>query len=397
MARQGLLLDEDGICFGLVRFQRAEPKDVHYRLVSTRAPAKLRELLLGDVDYYLPPPEEEQEFFAQYGWSYVSKCGRLYIYQSEGQNRYELDSDPQVQAIGITAVRNMEGAYLLSFLIVLALNYFLHVRGSFFLIAIDGLMWYLLAIFLLPAWIALLSAAKLVYFDKLRRRLKIGEKLKHQINWRSGVLLYRLVAAFHVGIVSLFAVAVVCSLSGVIQPPPSARYVLQEYPGDPPFATVKELAPPGDYTLNSDHYSSGASTQSVRGVPVTIYWNEKADVVMADGQVFTAALSVSYHVTEAPWLARAIASDYLEEGRGFVRRQGQPYETFPLAELGMDYARAYRNVWGEPTVIFQKENRVLMASFQQFGDAQLSFEEWTKQMANAFDTSDIFLDICYTI
>ena len=45
MAQNGLFLEKDGIGCGLACFQRGEPKEVHYRLVSRVKPRRLWNLL----------------------------------------------------------------------------------------------------------------------------------------------------------------------------------------------------------------------------------------------------------------------------------------------------------------------------------------------------------------
>ena len=102
MARQGLFLQEEGIAWGLVRFQRGEIREIEYRLVSRRKPqAFWKRMVFGDPDRFIGPQEDELDLFAQFGWAYVSKCGHFSVYQAGGDQVVEVDSEPEVQAISI--------------------------------------------------------------------------------------------------------------------------------------------------------------------------------------------------------------------------------------------------------------------------------------------------------
>ena len=98
------------------------------------------------------------------------------------------------------------------------------------------------------------------------------------------------------------------------------RYEVQDYPEDPPFATVADLAPPGEYRLNHSQFSSGVTVWSNKLVPVNISWCEKADVTTDDGSVFTAALCLEYHEAETEWLAKGIAKERKQEAEEMAQK-----------------------------------------------------------------------------
>lgn len=163
---------------------------------------------------------------------------------------------------------------------------------------------------------------------------------------------------------------------------PSECFDVREYPGDPPFATVADLAPPGEYRLNHSHFSSGVTVWSNKLVPVNISWCEKADVTTDDGSVFTAALCVDYYELENEWLAKGLLLGCKKEGKQLAKRQDS-YEVLSLPDLPADYAWAYVDAWDHPALLVRVGSKVLQASLEQTGDCQLSLEEWTAQMVEA--------------
>lgn len=387
MARQGLFLEPEGIAWGLARFQRGEPREVEYRLVSRRKPRKLWKLFLcGDPERFEGPKEEEVNLFAQFGWVYLSKCGNFFVYQAEGEGPCEVDSDPRVQAISIQAVRDLEGVSILNMLLILGLNVVLHLSGSLFYMIAEGVLGYYLGILLLPLWLAGLFFLRVLYLDKLRRKLERGVPLDHKKPWRqrSGLHYVKITMNILIGLAFVGLYGYV--LSGDVYRPAAVHYELLDYPQDPPFATVEDLAPEGEYRLNWDHFSNGVTECSSNLVPVTICWNEKADVTLGDGSVYTAALCLEYYETAFPWLARGIAGDLHRQDRELDRQANGYYEVLELSDLDADYACAYLDPWNIPALVIQKGTTVLHASLEQTGDCQLSLEEWTTQMVESIQS-----------
>jgi len=388
MARQGLFLQEEGIAWGTVRFQRGEPQEIEYRLVSRRKPqAFWKRMVFGDPDHLLGPQEDEMDLFAQFGWAYVSKCGHFSVYQAVGDRFIEVDSEPEVQAISIQAVRDVEANSVLFLVFSLILNYQLYLRGDLFYMMAQGYLRYLLGLYLIPLWIALLFFIRVIFLERLRRKLKRGEPLDHHKPWRQG-------RAMHYGKRGLTLLILVLAvgmaawgnwLNHSWEPnwPGETRYAIADYPQDPPFPTVADLAPEGEYKAVYAHFSSGVTERSSLLIPVTICWYEKANVTLDDGSVYTGALCLEYHEAAAPWIARGIGKDYAQQDRSLSRQFHTSYETLTLPELDADYAFGYVDPWNNHAVVVQKGNKVIHASLEQTGDHQLSLEEWTIQMAEA--------------
>ena len=388
MARQGLFLKEEGIAWGTVRFQRGEPREIEYRLVSRRkSQAFWKRMVFGDPDHLLGPQEDELDLFAQFGWKYVSKCGHFSVYQTEGDHVIEVDSEPEIQAISIQAVRDVEANSVLFLVFSLVLNYQLYLRGDLFYMMSQGFLRYVLGIYLLPLWAALLFFIRVLFLERLRRKLKRGEPLDHHKPWRKG-------RALHFGKRGLTLLVLVFSVwmaawgiwlnhSWQSSWPGETKYTIANYPQDPPFPTVADLAPEGEYQAVYAHFSSGVTERSSPLIPVTICWYEKANVTLDDGSVYTGALCLEYHEAAAPWIARGIGKDYAQQDRSLSRQFHTSYETLTLPNLDMDYAFGYVDPWNNHALVIQMGNKMIHASLEQTGEHQLSLEEWTAQMAES--------------
>ncbi len=98
LADEGLLLAEDGIWGRTAAFTRGEPRRMKYRLeAAPKTPS------LWDENGGNPDPEAV-ELGERYGWRYVARYGEFYIYRSADPSARELNTDPAVQALALSAV-----------------------------------------------------------------------------------------------------------------------------------------------------------------------------------------------------------------------------------------------------------------------------------------------------
>ena len=68
--------------------------------------------------------------------------------------------------------------------------------------------------------------------------------------------------------------------------------------------------------------------------------------------------------------------------RGIWDRETLEYLDLPSAsELGVETAVGYWNQIHFPTVVLQKGNQIIHATFYQVGEEALSLEEWVRSMA----------------
>lgn len=113
--------------------------------------------------------------------------------------------------------------------------------------------------------------------------------------------------------------------------------------------------------------------------PCNLEWSEHASICLNDGASrIEGGLDVEYHEMAAPFLARWMAWELRPR-----RSLGPGYAVLELTPLNVDYAAAYQETTMFPTVVLQKGNVVIKATFYQTSEEQLELEEWAKILADS--------------
>lgn len=368
MAASGLHLSRDGFFAGFAIFNKETPRAMRYRLDA--APKKAGLFAEG-----AEPDEEAVSLSAASGWDYVTARGQFLIYRTSDPEAPELHTDPQVQALAINQIRRRERGSVVTSFLWLFLYPLLWVRGEWLLTMLNVGTWFILYSVLLVTWLFAGTVARAIHFRRLRGRLSRGEPLNHRKGWRKTAPRHRaggfvLLACCLVWL-GIFLRLWSDDLTDVGKTP------LDAYTGDPPFATMADLAPGGDYALNDFGISNTVEIRRDWLAPTVIHWGETATVTLPDGRTASGGLYVDYYETASPWLAREVAREYLRSAR-----RGKHYEALSLPPLGVDYAAAYLDGLHFPTLLLQHGDRVLKAQFYQTSpDFEISLAEWTQLMA----------------
>lgn len=99
---EGLLLIQDGIFAGAAAFEKGEPRQMKYRLEAAPKPTGFL------ADNGGEPDPEAVELNRAYHWDYVGKRGNFYIYRTDDPAARELNTDPEVQALAVNAVKKRQ-------------------------------------------------------------------------------------------------------------------------------------------------------------------------------------------------------------------------------------------------------------------------------------------------
>lgn len=218
MAREGWHLEDQGISCGLANFQRGEPREDQYRLVGFWKPPTMGHVLgvKLSTQYLSDQPEEEAlDLNRLYGWEYVAKRGKYFIYRAVEAAPRELDTDPMIQSMTIRAAAQWDGLRLLWFVpFVLRM---LRPGGAYsFLDLLASAP--LLYVGILPFLLFLLIPALLGYRygTALAKRLQAGQPLDHHKNWRLSARTHHLgqVGTFLSAL--LYIVSIVVSFSSIL-------------------------------------------------------------------------------------------------------------------------------------------------------------------------------------
>ena len=361
MALEGLFLSSSGFMTGLGIFYRRQPQKMTYRLIPAKKPTSL----LWDEDNG-DPSLQEQADRERYGWEYLARYGDFHIYRSESPYATDLPTDRETReealkiltkrhrgsifagiTTGAVASAILEGKFLQSFI-------WLGTWRSLLILAV-------LASFLFS------SVTYAVHYSRLLRRLREDDDIRREkVAWRSRAPWHYL---FLTGqIVGVIATAWMLLSLWAASTEKDFRTPLDAYPGEPPFATLADLAGEDaryqwDASVFGDH-----NTYRIWGDPIAPYcaeWDESGDIYRGDpgSPGIFVSLSVEYFDTASSWLARGVAWEFWW-GDYFLNRRYEEVTIPSAAELGVDWAIAYAKRGTHfPTIILQKGTRVYHAYF----------------------------------
>ena len=373
MAARGWRLDPDDFFLGLAGFTRVEPAPVRYRLEASP-----KRVSAWDDDGGIPDLEA-WELNTEYGWEYAGRRGQFFIYRSADPGAMELHTDPQVQALAVKAVERRQLRSLICLIAILAVHWLaLTLRGGSLVLT---MVWVGLPLMLLFALTLLLNLgtylAEVLYLRRLKRKLLAGLTPDREKDWRRTGRRYHGAQGAKLCFFLLFAFLALHILHGYMSG--KDRITLEDYPGKPPFATIRDLAE-GEYThtWRDPHYNY-VFRWSNAFLAVGMRWMENASVRRPDGTELHGSLVVTYYGARSEWLAKLLAAAQHRSDRAKAWRR---YERLALPDLGLDYAAAYRNETSFPTVVLRRGSTVLHAIFLQSGtDDPLPLEEWAAILA----------------
>ncbi len=375
MGSQGWRLEPDDFFLGVASFRKTDPAPVRYRL---EAPPK--KVSAWDDDGGVPD-REAWELNADCGWEYAGRRGQFFIYRTSDERALELHTDPRVQALAIRAVEKRQLKNMIALLAIMLAHWLaLILRGGSLVLTAVWVGLPLMLLFLLTVLLALgILLGEVLYLRRLRRRLLAGLAPDREKDWRRTGRRYYGVRAAHLCIFLLFVFLALRLLNADLNG--EDRIALEDYPGKPPFATVRDLAE-GEYTHTwRDIHYNYVTRWSNAFLSVGMRWMENASVRRPDGTELHGSLVITYFEARSEWLAKLLAAAQHRSDRAKAWRR---YKKLALPDLGLDYAAAYRNETSFPTVVLRRGSTVLHAIFLQSGtDDPLPPEEWAGIMAGS--------------
>lgn len=370
MAAEGLLLIRDGFFFGFGEFLVQKPDHkVRYRLVARQKNGGL--LSDGTV-----PDDKALEISEDFGWEFVTHRGDFYIYRTTRADAREMDTDPEVQALAMNAVRKRR-RWQIGDLIVWALIYPLIVYRVSLVRSILalGTPFALLCLVTL-VWNSVEVIRETTHINRLYRRLKNGDPLERKrIDYRRAVRtqVFRILR---------WLVTVVCIVSLIVVPIVKAAYdepPISSHEGKPPFATLADYGE--EYVPDSFDWTNNYREWSDLLASVNYEWNEDGKLTLADGSRVDVHYDVEYHELRFSWAARLLA----REIKLFDKWENRAGELLDLPDLGADYAIAYECRDMYETVVLVYGNVAVRAQFYQYSnsDAHIPLADWTRILADS--------------
>ncbi len=367
MAREGWHLAADGVWCGVARFERGEPRTVRYRLAAAKGSTSI----WADGDGR--PDGEQVETGAALGWEYVGNRGEFHIFRSDDPAALELDTDPQVQALALEAVRNRQQTSLVTWFLWVVIYPLFQIRGTVLLSVLQFGTPLTLGLVGVLLWSLLAAGREYFHLRKLKKRLEAGEPLEHKANWQKKRRWYWGLKAARWA----FVLCMLCLLTHAWAAWEDGEIPMAGYGGTPPFATLADLAGEGAVRMGG----SMPEYDTVREwsdplAPVNLYWAEHGDYRLADGTDFDGMLYVYYHRVASPWLAQRLAEEYRRKDCWDSLWDRDRVQDLDCPDLGADWAVAYQDIF--PTVVFRKGSVVVRAY-----NGWMPLEEWAPKLADS--------------
>lgn len=369
MAEEGLFLTEDGFFCGFGFFHREEPRKAKYRLQASESQG-------GFFSDDYEPLTEEQELSEALGWEYVTRNGEFYIYRSMSENVRELNTDPEVQAITMKMVQKRQYNSLFNCVLWMILYPLLKKNGAVVLPMLYMKSWFFLFSAVLILWFFFGSVRKLIHYTRLRKKLKNGEQLNREKNWKKRAWLYPAKNVLLIVLCCIWGCLVLANIHRTVLF--EDEIPLKEYTGNPPFATMADIALGQSYELQSVSYFNTVTEWSDVLAPVNFIWEEYAQIQVSEDRAVSGLWDVNYHEVKWEWMAKLLAADY------YRLDQERDFELLGELDLGIDYAVAYLDDIHIPRVVLRHGKKVLHGSFHEYSYEQetyFSLEEWAEILA----------------
>lgn len=371
MAEEGFFLTKDGFFFGFGFFHKEEPRRVKYRLQARSAHGSF----FTDEN---EPLKEEMELSEELGWEFVVQRGEFFIYRSKEENVRELNTDPAVQAITMKEVQKRQLNSIFTCLLWTIIYPLAKKNGAVIVPMLYMKTWFYLFSIGILLYFFLGSVRKLVYYTKLRKKLKNGEQPDREKNWKKKAWLQPAKIVLAVALCCTWGCLVLANIHRTVLF--EDEIPLKEYTGNPPFATMADIAPGNPYEIVNMGYVNTVTEWSDVLSPVNFIWEEYARVQVDEEREVSGLWDVNYHELRWEWMAKLVALDYMRMDKE------RDYEIIGEMDLGIDYAMAYLDDIHMQKVILRQGNKVLQGTFHEYSGEQedyFTMEEWAKLMAES--------------
>lgn len=375
LAEQGLLLAEDGFFAGVASFERGEARKAKYRLEAAQKST-------GLFSDGCEPDGEQVALGEKYHWEYVGKRGDFYIYRSFDPEARELNTDPQVQALALNAVKKRQRDNVITLVLWLAVYPLLLLRGGVLSALLHMGTWRFALTAALVLWLIIDEIVALAALKELQRKLREDGCLQADKSWEKGTLPYH--ARRAVKAVLIAAVIVLLLLRWSDRMLNKGKVALDQYGGSVPFATMRDFADGEiqDYRVTMTGVGMGFNTIREWTDPLAprcIDYAEHAALTLADGRTLSGGLYVDYYELASPALARCLAREIYRIDsyeKGFA-----PLDQ-PLPSA--DFSAVYSSTLHFPTMLVQQGKRVMRAYFYQSSDRfTIDTADWMAIMAES--------------
>jgi len=372
MSRQGFHLCEDGFFCGIASFEKSVPKSIRYRLM-----ADLDKRSWLDSDF--SEDNELRELQEKYGWEFVAKRGDFFICRSDSADLRELNTDPDVHALAIQTVTKRYRSAVITDILWMILYPLLKIRGNILLTMIHIGTAY--SVFTLALILEAIIGATVGAVGLSRFRKKLLERNREPVDrdWKSISIRNHIQKAAKILVLVIWCCITLSKIGDALLG--EDEIPLETFGQDTPFSTMEDFVSGqgNEYDLQKYGFANTVTVWSDGISKVNYRWEEMAQIRMVEGTTLDGALYLDYHELITEQLAEMLGKEYHK-----LDRSKRDYTYIGTLDLGIDESFAYYNEIHQPTVVLRNGNKLIHASFSDFGkETQFALEEWSAILADS--------------
>ena len=362
LAAKGLHLSKDGFFGLLTSFEEGPPKKERFRLEPTD-----RKGGLFSEEY--DPEDEQVQLLHQMGWTYRARRGQFHIYSSDDPGAPELNTDPQVQAVTMSALTQFLRKKVTNALFTTLLYLILYfgdilisstlLLGTPLVLLFAGLM----------LWDLGCSLKALIVLVRWRNQLRQGQPLPHRSDYRRSGWRYLTTAFLRKSLWIAFFLCAAWRVLYIEVDEPYEKMSNQHFP----FYTVADYYP-GAEIKRTERISEFYVWEDLLS-PENYDFREYTEV-KRNGETFDCWLSVNYHRTRWEWTARRLAREFVSQAGANRLEQtaakifgDEPVIATEIALPDADYCAYFYKYRNDPYMVIQKNNVVIQVNLEIPGSA----------------------------
>jgi hypothetical protein len=362
LAAKGLHLSKDGFFGLLTSFEEGPPKKERFRLEPTD-----RKGGLFSEEY--DPEDEQIQLLHQMGWTYRARRGQFHIWSSDDPGAPELNTDPQVQAVTMSALTQFLRKKVTNALFTTLLYLILYfgdilisstlLLGTPLVLLFAGLM----------LWDLGCSLKALIVLVRWRNQLRRGQPLPHRSDYRRSGWRYLTTEFLRKSLWVLFFLCAAWRMLSIEVDEPYEKIADQHFP----FYTVADYYP-GAEIKRTESISEFYTWEDLLS-PENYDFREYTEVKLG-GETFDCWLSVNYHRTRWEWTARRLARELVSQAGANRLEQtaakifgDEPVIATEIALPDADYCAWFYKHRNDSYMVIQKNNVVIQVNLEIPGSA----------------------------
>ena len=362
LAAKGLHLSKDGFFGILTSFEVGPPKKERFRLEPTD-----RKGGLFSEEY--DPEDEQVQLLHQMGWTYRARRGQFHIYSTDDPGAPELNTDPQVQAVTMSALTQFLRKKVTNALFTTLLYLILYfgdilisstlLLGTPLVLLFAGLM----------LWDLGCSLKALMVLVRWRNQLRRGQPLPHRSDYRRSGWRYLTTEFLRKTLWIVFFLCAAWRVLYIEVDEPYEKIADQHFP----FYTVADYYP-GAEIKRTESISEFYTWEDLLS-PENYDFREYTEVKL-NGETFDCWLSVNYHRTRWEWTARRLAREFVSQAGANRLEQtaakifgDEPVIATEIALPDADYCAWFYKHRNDPYMVIQKNNVVIQVNLEVPGSA----------------------------